>query len=48
MSELAADLRGAHAPRVLIAAPSPQYPFAEKFAIARAQSPAREARTLPR
>ncbi len=48
MISLASHFWGAHATRVLIAAPSPQYLLAEKFAIARAQSPAREVRTLPR
>jgi len=39
---------GAHTPRVFIAAPSPQCPGKEKFAMASAPSPAREARALPR
>src|SRR5205814_2144930 len=42
--------RGAHAPRVLVSAPSPKLsflPVAEKFAMAGAPSPAREARALP-
>src|SRR5213595_2527498 len=45
---------GAHAPRVRVLAPSPETIFHadladfEKFAIARARSPAREARALPR
>ena len=39
---------GAHAPRVLIAAPRRNASEGEKFAMARAPSPAREARALSR
>jgi hypothetical protein len=42
---------GAHAPRVLVLAPSPKRTFSfarvEKFMPARALAPAREARALP-
>jgi hypothetical protein len=48
MSELAANLRGARAPRVPAIAPSRSRTFRQKDIAARAPQLTREARALPR